>query len=415
VETEFLEPWSAPQARSETLLNEPEDYERAEALWHEQTVRYGQDARVLGNAAQFFESADPVMAEDLLKRARQFEPSNTAWAERLAILYTRSIWPGVPAELAAFASRARTELEISSDAALVGAAGEILSGTMHYRSPSPILNPVVELAESLLKKAQTLEPGNPRWVESLKRLAQAREGKPTAPQVRAEALAPDRIRVGGNVQASKLVTQVPPVYAPLAKQARIQGVVRFQVVIGKDGHVLDVQVVSGHPLLIPAAQEAVKQWVYQPTLLNGRAVEVVTIVDVNFTLSPEAGRAEAQPQVAERSPAAASSAPSGAPQRIRVGGNIQAAKLVKRVRPAYPPLARQARIQGVVRFTVLIGTDGGVANMQLIGGHPLLVPAAQEAVKQWVYQPTFLNGREVEVLTQVDVAFSLSEGTPGTQ
>ena len=390
-----------------TRWNDQADYERAKALWPVQTSRYGQDARVLGNAAQFFEFADPLTAEDVLKRARLLEPNNTFWAERLAILYTRSIWPGVPAERAAFASRARTELEISSDAALVGAAGEILSGTMHYRSPSPILNPVVELAESLLKKAQTLEPANPRWAESLKRLALAREGKPAATQVRPEALSPDRIRVGGNVQASKLVRHVLPVYPPLAKQARIQGVVRFQVTIGEDGRVQQVQLLAGHPLLIPAAQEAVKQWVYQPTLLNGRAVEVVTIVDVNFTLSPEAGRAEAQPQAAEP-PSAPPFAPSGAPQRIRVGGNIQAAKLVKHVRPAYPPLARQARIQGMVRFTVIIGTDGRVENMQLVSGHPLLVAAAQEAVKQWIYQPTFLNGREVEVLTQVDVAFSLS-------
>jgi TonB family protein len=390
--------------------NDQADYERAKALWPVQTSRYGRDTRVLGNAAHFFAFTDPVTAEDLLRRARQLEPNNTFWAERLAILYARSFWLGGFPDQAAFASRARTELEISSDAALVGAAGQILSGG----APAPMRESVLELAERLLKKAQTLEPANPRWAESLKRLAQAREGKPTAPQVRAEALAPDRIRVGGNLQASKLVTQVPPVYPPLAKQARIQGVVRFQVTSGQDGRVLDVQVVSGHPLLIPAAQEAVKQWVYRPTLLNGRAVEVVTIVDVNFTLSPEAGRAEAQPLAAEP-PAAASSAPSGAPQRVRVGGNIQAAKLVRHVRPAYPPLARQARIQGMVRFTVIIGTDGRVENMQLVSGHPLLVPAAQEAVKQWVYQPTFLNGREVEVLTQVDVAFSLSEGNPGTQ
>jgi TonB family protein len=225
--------------------------------------------------------------------------------------------------------------------------------------------------------------------------------------MRAGALAADRIRVGGNVQASKLVKRVPPVYPPLAKQARIQGTVRFQVAIGKDGSVLHVQVISGHPLLIPAAQEAVKQWVYQPTLINGRAVEVDTIVDVNFTLTvPESRLSE----TLAAAPPVASTSPPGAPERIRVGGNVQARKLVKQVPPVYPPLARQARIQGVVRFTVIIGTDGHVENMQLVSGHPLLIPAAQEAVKQWVYQPTMLNGREVEVLTQVDVAFSLSEG-----
>jgi protein TonB len=73
----------------------------------------------------------------------------------------------------------------------------------------------------------------------------------------------------------------------------------------------------------------------------------------------------------------------------------------------YPPLARQARISGVVRFNAVIGTDGKVQNLTLVQGHPLLVPAAQEAVKGYVYQPTLLNGQPVEVVTQIDVNFTL--------
>lgn len=96
---------------------------------------------------------------------------------------------------------------------------------------------------------------------------------------------PGRIRVGGNVQALNLITKVTPLYPPLAKQARVQGTVRFTAYIGKDGHIQNLELVSGHPLLVPAAQEAVKQWVYKPTLLNGDPVEVVTQIDVNFTLS----------------------------------------------------------------------------------------------------------------------------------
>jgi protein TonB len=99
-----------------------------------------------------------------------------------------------------------------------------------------------------------------------------------------KAVAPQRIRVGGNVQQAKLVNQPKPVYPPLAKQARIQGTVRFNAIIGRDGAIANLQVVSGHPLLVPAALEAVRQWKYQPTLLNGEPVEVVTQIDVNFTL-----------------------------------------------------------------------------------------------------------------------------------
>jgi protein TonB len=97
------------------------------------------------------------------------------------------------------------------------------------------------------------------------------------------------------------------------------------------------------------------------------------------------------------------------PQRIRVGGNVQAAKLVRQPKPQYPPLAKQARIQGTVRFQAIIGKDGTIQNLQLMSGHPLLVPSATEAVKQWVYQPTLLNGEPVEVVTQIDVNFTLSQ------
>ena len=94
---------------------------------------------------------------------------------------------------------------------------------------------------------------------------------------------------------------------------------------------------------------------------------------------------------------------------LRVGANVQAANLVNKVTPAYPPLAKEARIQGTVKLDVLIGTDGAVKNMTLVSGHPLLVQAAQDAVKQWVYKPTLLNGQPVEVQTQIDVSFTLAE------
>jgi len=100
-----------------------------------------------------------------------------------------------------------------------------------------------------------------------------------------KAAAPTRIKIGGAVQQAKLVRQPHPVYPPLAKQARISGVVRLSAVISKDGTIQKLEVISGHPLLVPSALEAVKQWVYQPTLLNGEPVEVITQIDVNFTLS----------------------------------------------------------------------------------------------------------------------------------
>jgi periplasmic protein TonB len=78
------------------------------------------------------------------------------------------------------------------------------------------------------------------------------------------------------------IVKVQPVYPPLAKQARIQGVVILEAIIGRDGAVTEVKVISGHPLLQQAAIDAVSQWKYKPTLLNGEPVEVVTTVTVNF-------------------------------------------------------------------------------------------------------------------------------------
>ncbi len=95
---------------------------------------------------------------------------------------------------------------------------------------------------------------------------------------------PSKVRVSSGVAQGLLVHQVKPVYPQLAMQARIQGTVVLQAVIAKDGTVQDLRVVSGHPLLVPAAMEAVKQWRYKPYLLNDLPVEVDTQINVNFTL-----------------------------------------------------------------------------------------------------------------------------------
>ncbi len=97
---------------------------------------------------------------------------------------------------------------------------------------------------------------------------------------------PASIRVGGPVIAANLLSKVDPVYPAAAKDARIQGTVKFNATIGKDGHIANLTLVSGHPLLVGPAQSAVSQWVYKPTLLNGNATDVITTIDVNFTLTP---------------------------------------------------------------------------------------------------------------------------------
>lgn len=96
---------------------------------------------------------------------------------------------------------------------------------------------------------------------------------------------PQRVRVSQGVIAGNAISQPKPNYPPLAKAARVQGSVVLQAVIGKDGRVENLKVVSGHPMLVQSALDAVRQWRYRPYLLNGEPVEVDTTITVNFTLS----------------------------------------------------------------------------------------------------------------------------------
>jgi protein TonB len=118
----------------------------------------------------------------------------------------------------------------------------------------------------------------------------------------------------------------------------------------------------------------------------------------------------AQPPVTTTPPPAAQApvAQPPAAQPLKVGGNVQEAKLVRRTTPVYPPLARQARVTGVVRVEATVGRDGKITQAAAVSGPPLLRQAAADAVRQWLYQPSLLNGQPVEVVTQVDVTFSLN-------
>lgn len=96
------------------------------------------------------------------------------------------------------------------------------------------------------------------------------------------------------------------------------------------------------------------------------------------------------------------------PQRVRISQGVTKGMLVHQVQPAYPPIAKAARIQGDVILTAVISKDGSIQDLQLVSGHPMLVPAAIEAVKQWRYRPYLLNGQPVEVETMITVIFSLT-------
>jgi periplasmic protein TonB len=100
--------------------------------------------------------------------------------------------------------------------------------------------------------------------------------------------------------------------------------------------------------------------------------------------------------------------PKPSQQRVRIGGNVQAAKMVRQIQPLYPQIAKTAHVQGTVILHAIIAKDGSVQELTYISGPALLMRSAMDAVRQWKYQPTLLNGEPVEVDTTISVVFTLS-------
>lgn len=277
------------------------EYQKQKDLWIQQAQRFPQDARVLKNAANFLISKDAGASLNLMKQAAALQPADEGLSERLGTMMAGLAMSRHSAN-ATVAEQARQDLRgcASVTPAVCKAAATQFSNMVMGRRGTPDFLPAdADLAANLLTAAQNLEPANAMWTYRLKQIADPnyRPAAPVALDVNvpggvrgtvpnpAAPFVPSTIRVGGNVQAANLVSQVAPVYPQLAKQARIQGTVRFNTTIAKDGTIENLQLVSGHPLLVQAAQEAVKQWVYKPTLLNGEPVKVITTIDVNFTLT----------------------------------------------------------------------------------------------------------------------------------
>ncbi len=106
----------------------------------------------------------------------------------------------------------------------------------------------------------------------------------------------------------------------------------------------------------------------------------------------------AAPQVSEPTPS----------KPITVTSDIQSAKLLRKVIPVYPQIAIMARVSGTVHLMGTIGEDGMIEQVQVVSGPAMLVQAAVDAVRQWVYRPTMLNNKPVEVIAPIEVIFSLS-------
>jgi TonB family protein len=217
------------------------------------------------------------------------------------------------------------------------------------------------------------------------------------------------IRVGGNIKPPMKVRDVKPVYPADAMAARVRGVVIIEATIDPLGNVINTRVMRGQPLLDQAAVEAVSQWQFAPTLLNGVAVPVIMTVTVNFTMDRGALGPDGQAALMPAPPPPPPPPPAGfdgqAP--VRVGGNIKPPRKLRDVKPFYPEEAKADGVQGLVIIEATIDPLGNVASARVLKSVPALDQAALEAVQQWQYDPTLVNGVAVPVIMTVTVNFTL--------
>jgi TonB family protein len=196
----------------------------------------------------------------------------------------------------------------------------------------------------------------------------------------------------GKIKPPKRIKEVRPVYPEVARKARVEGIVILEAKADEEGNVADTRILRSIPLLDQAAIEAVKQWKYEPMIVDGKARKVVFTVTVRFVLD-EGAKGTAMDKFAQ-----------GA---IRAENDIKPPKLIKEVAPVYPEIARVAMIEGVVILGVKTDEKGQVKDVLILRSIPLLDQAAIDAVRQWVYEPMIVDGKAVTVVFTATVRFTL--------
>jgi protein TonB len=189
------------------------------------------------------------------------------------------------------------------------------------------------------------------------------------------------VRAVGDIKPPKLIKKVDPIYPEEAREEDIEGVVIVEATTDIYGRVVNTKILRSIPQLDQAAMDAIKQWVYEPMIIDGQPRGVIFTVTCTFKLK--------------------SSEP------VRAVGDIKPPKLIKKVDPIYPEEARKAEIEGVVIVEATTDIYGKVVKTKILRSIPELDQAAMDAVKQWVYEPFIRDGKPVGVIFTVTVMFKL--------
>lgn len=279
-----------PRSGRETIS--PADYALIKAAWEQALIDHADSGMVLYHAGLFVARQEPLRAAHLLEQARQLLTENfdvlTAESNIFAAAFDKQD-PNQTRSSSSLrftsddAQALRSEVASSSDPALLAEVGFYLTRRSYFNPNDGQKQKGIEL----IHQAISLDPGNPKWKAALENATHPAPPPPPPPPPPSHDATPGFVRIASQVAEANLMTKVDPQYPALALSARVSGTVEFTAVIGSKGRIQHLQLVRGHPLLVNAAKEAVLQYVYKPTLLNGNPISVVTSISVPFNVPPE--------------------------------------------------------------------------------------------------------------------------------
>ena len=228
------------------------------------------------------------------------------------------------------------------------------------------------------------------------------------------------VRVGGNIQAPLKIKDVAPVYPQDALAANVRGVVILEITVGTDGTVTDAAILRHVALLDQAALDAVRQWVFRPTLLNGAPVPVIMTVTVNFTQSDKQEPSPPPPTTPQVSGVTSNVPMVGGlvspvpPASRQPGTNPSLPAILRAVKPGYPAEALKAGINGTVSLDVTVDETGTVSDVVVTQSVAALDQVSVEAARQWKFVPSTLNGAPNSMHLAIDFIFTPQGGIQDT-
>ena len=221
-----------------------------------------------------------------------------------------------------------------------------------------------------------------------------------------EEFAKGAVRAVGDITPPKLIKEVAPVYPEEARKNGIEGIVILEVKTDLKGNVVDAKILRSIPELNAAAIDAVRQWKYEPMVVQGKPTGIVFTVTARFSLNGDKKKGEENIRAAtgEINLKDLEEFAKGA---VIVGGDVKPPNLIKQIAPVYPDEARKNNVEGVVILAAKTNEKGEVTAVKVLSSVPALDKEAADAVRQWRYEPMLINGKPTPVVFTVTVRFQL--------